>query len=97
MAVVALLRKKQQAETASALPSNAPSPIDEDGRLRVQCWYCEKSIECRGFDPCAIILVTNWADEESQRKQQFFAHADCFRKSGSGSDLYALEPDFDED
>ena len=73
-----------------------PSPIDESGRLRVACWYCEEAIEYDGFDPCAVILVTNWAEESKQREQQFFAHADCFRTSGSGTDLYVLEDDFDQ-
>lgn len=68
---------------------------NEDGRLRVACWYCEKEIEYSGFDPCAVILVTNWADEEQQGEQQFFAHSECFRKSGSGTDLYVLDEDFD--
>ena|ERR1700730_3866214 len=96
MGVVARLRRKQRTGTDSALSSNVPSPIAEEGRLRVQCWYCGKSVEYSGFDPCAVILVTNWADEGSQREQQFFAHADCFRRSGSGSDLYILEPDFEQ-
>ena len=45
----------------------------------MSCWYCELAIEYHGFDPCAVILVANWADERSQREQQFFAHAECLR------------------
>jgi len=61
-----------------------------------QCWYCEKPIAREGFDPCAVILVANWADGPGhQREQQFFAHAECFRQSGSGADLYALDPDIE--
>jgi hypothetical protein len=69
---------------------------DEQGQLRVQCWYCEEEIRYEGFDPCAVILVTNWAGpDDEQREQQFFAHAECFTKSGSGADLSILDPDFD--
>ena len=73
--------------------SSAPW-ADAEGRLRVRCWYCEKQIAYEGFDPCAVILVTNWAEERRQREQQFFAHAKCFRESGSGTDLYIFEDDF---
>ncbi len=68
--------------------------FDENGRLRLQCWYCGETIAYEGLDPCAVILVTNWTDEADQREQQIFAHAECFRRSGSGSDLYVLDPDF---
>jgi hypothetical protein len=71
------------------------SPVDEAGRLRVQCWYCGQEIDYEGPDPCAVIFVTNWAEPTKQREQQFFAHAECFRKSGSGTDLYVLDDDFD--
>jgi hypothetical protein len=54
------------------------------------------AIAYEGFDPCAVILVANWGDKEQEREQQFFAHAECFRKSGSGTDLYILDPDFDQ-
>jgi hypothetical protein len=78
-------------------PDALPSAIGADGNLRLQCWYCEQEIAYEGYDPCAVILVTNWAGESRarQREQQFFAHAECFRSSGSGSDLYILAPDFD--
>ena len=71
------------------------SVFDDEGRLRLRCWYCEKTIQYVGFDPCAVILVANWADEGQKREQQFFAHAECFRKSGSGSDLYLFDEDFE--
>jgi hypothetical protein len=66
--------------------------------LRLQCWYCGEQIAYEGFDPCAVILVTNWAgpEKDKQREQQFFAHADCFRKSGSGEDLYVFDDDFEQ-
>ena len=73
----------------------APSPFDAEGRLRLQCWYCKEQIAHESPDPCAVILVVNWSDEESEREQQFFAHAECSRKSDSGTDLYILDPDFD--
>jgi hypothetical protein len=76
-------------------------PLDEqvqralaEGRISYECWYCTESIEETGFDPCAVIIVANWIDEENQREQQFFAHAECFRRSGSGSDLYVFEDVF---
>jgi len=75
---------------------NDPNPaLDAEGRLRVQCWYCKEQIAYEGLDPCAVILVANWGDTGNQREQQFFAHADCFRKSGSSTDLYVLDPDFE--
>jgi hypothetical protein len=48
------------------------------------------------MDPCAVVLVANWGDADRERTQQFFAHAECFRKSGSGEELYILGPDFGE-
>jgi hypothetical protein len=66
------------------------------GEGAYQCWYCEQPIAREGFDPCAVILVASWAERPGrQREQQFFAPADCFRRSGSGADLYALDPDFE--
>ena len=73
-----------------------PETFDADGRLRVACWYCGDEVRHEGFDPCAVVLITNWDDEAKAREQQFFAHVECFRKSGSGTDLYILEDDFDE-
>jgi hypothetical protein len=70
-----------------------PSPYDELGWLRLECWYCSEEIEYSGFDPCAVIIVTNWDDEEKQSSQQFFAHGECFRRSGSGTNLYVFEAD----
>lgn len=74
-----------------------PSPVNAGGQLRLQCWYCEEEIEHTGFDPCAVIFVANWAQEGKEREQQFFAHAACFRKSGSGTELYVLDPGFSRD
>jgi hypothetical protein len=54
----------------------AASAFDEEGRIRLQYWYCEKQIAYQGFDPCAVVFIANWADEEEQREQQFFAHAE---------------------
>lgn len=31
-------------------------------------------------------------DERRERSQQVFAHAECFRKSGLGTNLYILDP-----
>jgi len=73
----------------------ASRAFDAEGRLRLQCWYCGEQIAYEGFDPCAVILVASWGDKENEREQQFFAHADCFRKSGPGTELYILDPDFE--
>ena len=80
----------------SSDPDFARRALDAEGRLRLQCWYCREQIAYEGFDPCAVILVVNWGDKEQEREQQFFAHAECFRKSGSGTDLYVLDPEFKE-
>lgn len=92
---MALFRRKP-GENDSAPSADLPSPFDPEGRLRLQCWYCQSEIEYQGFDPCAVVLIANWADEGRQREQQFFAHADCFRRSGSGNELHILDPDFEE-
>jgi len=63
--------------------------------LRLQCWYCRQQIAHEESDPCAVILVASWGDQERQRSQQFFAHAECFRRSGSGTDIHILDPDFE--
>ncbi len=68
---------------------------DSKGRLRLQCWYCGDTIRYEGFDPCAVVLITNWDDPSRSAEQQFFAHAECFRRSGSGSDMYILDEDFE--
>ena len=62
----------------------------------MQCWFCEQTVAYEGFDPCAVLLIANWADESRQQSQQFFAHVECFRQSGSG-DLYLLDPEDEED
>jgi hypothetical protein len=90
-----LFRRREQAKDTSR-PAGVPSPIDPEGRLRLQCWYCGEEIAYQGFDPCAVVLVANWDDESRQREQQFFAHAECFRRSGSGEELHILEPDVDQ-
>jgi hypothetical protein len=77
-------------------PDYARRAFDAEGRLRLQGWHCKEQIAYEGIDPCAVILVANWGDKEREREQQFFAHAECFRKSGSGTDLYVLDPDFDQ-
>lgn len=64
------------------------------------CIICHESVEILsaeqpGFDPCALILVTN-ADKkrEHQREQIFYCHAECFRKTANDDTiLYFLEPD----
>jgi hypothetical protein len=73
------------------------SPYDEQGRLRLECWYCGLTIKYEAPDPCAVVLVANWGDAEAEREQQFFAHAECFRRSGSGQYLEILDPDSDDD
>jgi hypothetical protein len=80
----------------SSDPDFARRALDAEGRLRLQCWYCREQIAYEDFDPCAVILVVNWGDNEQEREQQFFAHAECFRKSGSGTDLYVLDPEIEE-
>ena len=90
-----VFRRKQRTDKFE-VPTNVPSPFDTGGRLRLQCWYCEEEIEYQGFDPCAVVFIANWGCEGHEREQQFFAHAECFRKSGSGSELHILDPDFAE-
>jgi hypothetical protein len=80
--------------TVSSVPER-PGPFDAEGRLRLQCWYCGEEIAYEGFDPCAVVLVANWGDKEREREQQFFAHGECFRKSGSGNALEIFDADFE--
>jgi len=68
-------------------------PLDEqvqqavaEGRITYQCVYCKEGIEPAGFDPCAVIVVTNFDDENAGREQVLFAHEDCIRQSGLGGD-----------
>jgi hypothetical protein len=71
-----------------------PTPFDDEGRLRVQCLYCAEGIAYEGIDPCAVVLVMNWGYED-EREQQFFAHAECFRKSAGGGYMESLDENFD--
>jgi hypothetical protein len=87
-----LFRRTRREEPSA---EEIPSPFDSQGRLRLQCWYCLDQIEYQGFDPCAVVLIANWGDKNRQREQQFFAHAECFRASGSGEELHILDPDFE--
>jgi len=50
-----------------------------------------------GFDPCALIFVTNaFGTRNGQREQEFYCHADCFRKMvNDESIMYILEPGFE--
>jgi hypothetical protein len=46
----------------------------------VMCAFCGEAVETTGVDPCALVVVAGWrGDEEAQREQQFFSHADCLR------------------
>jgi len=46
-----------------------------------ECIFCGRSIADAGFDPCQLVLITNWLEpEEHQLKQQFLCHAECFRR-----------------
>jgi hypothetical protein len=50
------------------------------------CCFCKGSMDPndpgpRGADPCALLLVTNWAKPPGQRKEQeFLCHFECFRR-----------------
>jgi hypothetical protein len=65
------------------------------GDLKYQCCFCGQEI-VKGtgagheFDPCALVLIARWAEEESrQLEQQFFCHMECFRKAaGEYAPLY---------
>ncbi len=49
-------------------------------RERYQCCFCGKEITPAPPDVAGLLLVTSIdADEESQRTQQFYCHAQCFR------------------
>ena len=47
-----------------------------------QCCFCGEAISESAVDPCAIVLVGNWAGPEpEQAEQQFFCHVACFKKA----------------
>lgn len=46
------------------------------------CVFCGEAIRPTGFDPCQLVLITNWTEpREHQLEQVFFCHADCFRRA----------------
>ncbi len=75
---------------------------------RAKCCICKKSItfeidanalaiNSEGFDPCALVIVTNaFGPREAQREQEFPCHIECFRRIiDDDSLMYILEPDFE--
>lgn len=60
--------------------------------LKYQCMFCGGAIQPES-GVCAVILVTNWAGpQDEQVEQQFFCHADCFRRHAHPSvPLYVLD------
>jgi len=62
---------------------------------RTQCMFCERGIEPKGHDPCALVLITHWDQpEDKQREQQFWCHAECLRKhAGKKIPFYVLDTD----
>jgi hypothetical protein len=47
-----------------------------------QCCFCGETINESAVDPCAIVLVGNWAAAAAeQAEQQFFCHVACFKKA----------------
>jgi hypothetical protein len=54
--------------------------------LEFQCCFCGEGIgtseeKRHTLDPCALILIANWQQPESeQAEQQFFCHLSCFKK-----------------
>jgi hypothetical protein len=51
-------------------------------KLQCQCCLCGKAITRNTVDPCAIVLIGNWAGPESEQAgQQFFCHVDCFKRA----------------
>jgi hypothetical protein len=60
------------------------------------CCICNKAVYEDGFDPCAVLLVTNIESPRSeQREQTFFCHIECFRQlPGVQGAMYITEPDF---
>ncbi len=71
--------------------------LDERGDLRIECWYCEQEIAISGVDPCAVALTTRWLEpDHSRMSQEFYCHAECFRRSGSGKNLHVLELELEE-
>lgn len=56
-------------------------------RLEFQCCLCGEGIgtsleKWHRLDPCAVVLIGNWQQPESeQAEQQFFCHLVCFRRA----------------
>jgi hypothetical protein len=62
-------------------------------RVTFQCFFCGEGIEEMGYDPCVLVLGTNWTGPPPrQREQQFWCHADCLRAAAHRSvPLYTLD------
>jgi hypothetical protein len=53
-----------------------------DLKHRYQCCLCGEAISQSAVDPCAIVIIGNWAASESeQASQQFWCHVVCFRRA----------------
>jgi hypothetical protein len=47
-----------------------------------QCCFCGHAINESAVDPCALVVVGNWAGPQpEQAEQQFFCHIVCFKNT----------------
>jgi hypothetical protein len=49
--------------------------------MLVGCCFCYKKIESTDYDPCNLLVVTNYGKEEDKQKSQvFYCHVACFQE-----------------
>jgi hypothetical protein len=60
--------------------------------LHYQCCFCGERIAKKDPDPCELIFGTNFGNEDEERRQGLFCHAQCFQKRVHSSvDLGVLD------
>ena len=59
----------------------------------VQCCFCGRRVEAAGLDPCSLTLAPRVEGPFAEaREQDFWCHADCFRRVAHESvPLYILD------
>jgi hypothetical protein len=64
---------------------NEANPF-KGAKIVYMCCLCTQEIERTDIDPCALIVVANWAGaEDEQRSQQLWCHGKCIEQAVDGA------------
>lgn len=50
--------------------------------LGLLCCFCNEGVRSNQYDPCDLLIATNWDKPKNrQHDQSFWCHLECFRKA----------------